>query len=342
MTHAKSAIVAFIMLLPVKLILADGLPGEYLLSNKWRQVFADHSPVDNPAMIMEEPYLKVRGALSFSSGDPARLWEMGATMPLGLYQAAGFSILGENGNDVVGYVFQNQNLQKASESRNNNFLFMASYAINPFGKISIGSNVNLAYQSNFGEPGWGLGADLGISYRISNHPDFGYHVIGLAYRNLFSPKVSAGTDMHYSAQIKTQYHASFFQSRMFVDYQICMSDLNSRAALFLENKKFDWDMELQVGVSPIPYLKIMAFTDINQWNDLGSFGLVFGVNMPHVNNGKELALHYQFRQNMQTDLLGSHSLYGSASLGVIGKSSMQCAWPTKGNMPSTIFTPELC
>lgn len=315
MTHAKSAIVAFIMLLPVKLILADGLPGEYLLSNKWRQVFADHSPVDNPAMIMEEPYLKVRGALSFSSGDPARLWEMGATMPLGLYQAAGFSILGENGNDVVGYVFQNQNLQKASESRNNNFLFMASYAINPFGKISIGSNVNLAYQSNFGEPGWGLGADLGISYRISNHPDFGYHVIGLAYRNLFSPKVSAGTDMPYSAQIKTQYHASFFQSRMFVDYQICMSDLNSRAALFLENKKFDWDMELQVGVSPIPYLKIMAFTDINQWNDLGSFGLVFGVNMPHVNNGKELALHYQFRQNMQTDLLGSHSLYGSAQLG---------------------------
>ena len=37
--------------------------------------------------------------------------------------------------------------------------------------------------------------------------------------------------------------------------------------------------------------------------------------MPHVNNGKELALHYQFRQNMQTDLLGSHSLYGSAQLG---------------------------
>ena len=55
-------------------------------------------------------------------------------------------------------------------------------------------------------------------------------------------------------------------------------DLNSRL-LILENK-FDWDMELQVGVSPIPNLKILAFTDINQWNDLGSFGLVFGVDMP--------------------------------------------------------------
>lgn len=315
MTHAKLGFVAFFLLLPVKLICADGLPGEYLLSDKWRQVFANQSPVDNPAIIMEEPYLKVRGTLSFSSGDPARLWELGATMPLGLYQAVGLSILGENGNDVVGYIFQDQNLQKAATSKNNNFLLMGSYAINPWGKFSIGSNLNLAYQSNFGEPGWGFGADLGISYRIINHPDFGYHLIGLAYRNLFSPKVSASADMPYSAQIKTQYHASFFQNRMFVDYQICMSDLNSRTAHFLENKKFDWDMELQLGVSPIPYLKLMAFTDINQWNDLGSFGLVFGVNMPNLNKGKELAFNYQFRQNMQTDLLGGHSLYASAQLG---------------------------
>jgi tetratricopeptide (TPR) repeat protein len=315
MTHAKSLCLAFCILLPVKLIYADGLPGEYLLSNKWRQVFANQSPVDNPAMIMEEPYLKVRGALSFSSGDPARVWELGATMPIRLYQTVGLTIMGENGNDVVGYVFQNQDLLKAGTTRNNNFLFMGSYAINPWGKISVGSNLNLVYQGNFGEPGWGLGADLGISYRITDHPDFGYHVVGIAYRNLFSPKVSASKDMPYSAQIKTQYHASFFKNRMFVDYQICMSDLNSRPSLFLDNRKFDWDMELQVGVSPIPYLKMMAFTDINQWNDLGSFGLVFGVNMPNVNMGKELAFHYQFRQNLQADLLGSHSLYGSAQLG---------------------------
>lgn len=315
MTHARSLFWAFCILLPVKLIYADGLPGEYLLSNKWRQVFANQSPVDNPAMIMEEPYLKVRGVLSFSSGDPARVWELGATMPIGLYQTAGLTIMGENGNDVVGYIFQGQDLLKAGTTRNNNFLFMGSYAINPWGKISVGSNLNLVYQGNFGEPGWGFGADFGISYRVINHPDFGYHVVGIAYRNLFSPKVSASKDMSYSAQIKTQYHASFFKNRMFVDYQICMSDLNSRPALFLENRKFDWDMELQVGVSPIPYLKMMAFSDVNQWKDLGSFGLVFGVDMPNVNMGKELAFQYQFRQNLQTDLLGNHSLYGSAQLG---------------------------
>ena len=104
MTHAKLGFVAFFILLPLKLICADGLPGEYLLSNKWRQVFANQSPVDNPAMIMEEPYLKVRGALSFSSGDPARLWELGATMPWGCIRPWVNS--GENGNDVVGYIFR--------------------------------------------------------------------------------------------------------------------------------------------------------------------------------------------------------------------------------------------
>ena len=65
MTHAKLGFVAFSFYMPLKLICADGLPGEYLLSNKWRQVFANQSPVDNPAMIMEEPYLKVRGRCRF-------------------------------------------------------------------------------------------------------------------------------------------------------------------------------------------------------------------------------------------------------------------------------------
>lgn len=317
MNFVKSVLLGIFILLQVKLISGDGLPGEYFLSNKWRQIFAGgYSPVDNPALITEEPYLRVRGVLSFSSADPARLWELGATMPLSLYQTVGISILGESGNDVVDYVFNDDEvLEKAGTSRNNNLLFMGSYAINPWGKISIGTNINLAYQGNFGEAAWGFGADLGISYRIMIHPEFGVHTVGLSYRNLFSPRVSTGKDVPYSAQLKTQYHASFFQNRFFVDYQLSMSDLNSRTALFRENKKFDWDMEFQVGVSPISYLKILAFTDINQWNDLGSFGLVFGVNMPMANRGKELAFLYQYRQNMQVDLLGSHSLYGSAQLG---------------------------
>ncbi|NLD99106.1 MAG: hypothetical protein GX640_04470, partial [Fibrobacter sp.] len=79
---------------------ADGLPGEYLLSDRWRQLFTVCSPLDNPALIMEEPYRTFRGVLAFSSGDPARLFEMGAVQPLGLYSTAAITLAGENGGTV--------------------------------------------------------------------------------------------------------------------------------------------------------------------------------------------------------------------------------------------------
>lgn len=316
MSFAKLIAIGSLFLFTAQPVYGDGLPGEYLLSDKWRQVFANQSPVDNPALIMEEPYLKVRGVLSFSSGDPARLWELGAIMPVNLFNTVGISILGESGSDVEGYLYREaDSLIKSGVTRNSNIFFMGSYAINPWGNVSVGTNLNVAYQGNFGDPTWGIGADIGISYRFMLNPNFGYHIVGFSYKNLFSPKMSISRNMPYSAQLKSQYHGSFLKNRLFLDYQLSMSDFNSRSALFIDNKKYDWDMELQVGVSPIPYLKVMAFTDINQWNDLGSFGLVFGVNMPNVNSGKELSFLYQYRQNLHTDLLGNHSLYSSAQLG---------------------------
>lgn len=295
--------------------LGDGLPGEYLLSDKWRQVFASQSPVDNPAFIMEESHLKVRGVFSFSSGDPARLWELGVVLPIDLYNTVGLTIMGESGHEVVGVSFNGSDLIENGKLNNNNLLFMGSYAINPWRKISIGTNLNLAYQGNFGEPEWGFGADLGVNYRITMHPLLGHHLVGLSYRNLFSPKINSAASMPFSSQIKTQYHASLWKNKLSIDWQISMSDINSQSMFFSGARRFDWDMEMQVGVSPVPNVKVIAFTDINQWNDLGSFGLVCGVNMPNANNGKELSFLYQYRQNIHTDLLGSHSLYSSAQFG---------------------------
>lgn len=304
-----------LVLFSFRLIYGDGLPGEYLLSDKWRQVFASQSPVNNPAFIMDEPYLKIRGVLSFSAGDPARIWEIGATLPLNLFNSVGFSILGENGNDVAGTVYRGGNFVDQGVERNNNFLLMGTYAINPWKKISVGTNINLAYQGNFGDPAWGVGVDLGITYHFMIHSDFGSHKLGLSYKNLYSPKVSSYARMPYSAQLKTQYHVSILDNRLFMDCGLSMSDLNSKTAMFVENRKFDWDMEMQFGVNPIPYLKVISFVSITQWKDIGSFGLVFGVDMPNVNKGKELSFLYQFRQNLYSDLMGAHSLYGAAQLG---------------------------
>ena len=43
---------------------ADGLPGEYYITQRWRDLLAGHSPATNPAFMTEENYFTTRMALS--------------------------------------------------------------------------------------------------------------------------------------------------------------------------------------------------------------------------------------------------------------------------------------
>jgi tetratricopeptide (TPR) repeat protein len=307
--------VGLVILSPLS-VFADGLPGEYLLSDKWRQAFSYCSPIDNPSLMMEEPYLTVRGVLGFSSGNSSGLWELGAVMPLNIYNTAAITLLGESGGIVNGASFVGDSLVASGSSSNNNLFFVSSYAFNPYGKFSLGVNINIAYQGNFGDPLWGFGADFGGSYRLLNHPDFGNHLVGMTYRNLLSPQMSKSEKMPYSSQLKAQYQALLFQKKLQLEYQFIITDFASRKEFFTEgNKKLDWDMALQVGIAPLPYMKVMTFTDINQWTHLGSFGFLIGFDLPYLNNGKELAVMYQYRQNLRTDIMGINSLYGKVQFG---------------------------
>ncbi len=197
---------------------------------------------------MEEPYRTFRGVLAFSSGDPARLFEMGAVQPLGLYSTAAITLAGENGGTVRNARIIGDSIVSGGSFSNNNLFFIGSYALNPFNKLSIGVNANIAYQGNFGAPGWGFGFDAGISYRLLYDPYFGHHIIGIAYKNLFSPFGNGKISMPYSSQIKMQYHVSFFRNRFNFDYQIAFNDLNSKNSFFVNgSKKIDWDMGFQIG-----------------------------------------------------------------------------------------------
>lgn len=73
---------------------ADGLPGEYYVTQRWRDLFAGHSPATNPAFMTEENYLTARMALSPTLQNTFFLIELGAILPIGLYQSAGISYLG--------------------------------------------------------------------------------------------------------------------------------------------------------------------------------------------------------------------------------------------------------
>ncbi|NLE00273.1 MAG: hypothetical protein GX640_10400, partial [Fibrobacter sp.] len=198
-----------------------------------------------------------------------------------------------------------------------NLFFIGSYALNPFNKLSIGVNANIAYQGNFGAPGWGFGFDAGISYRLLYDPYFGHHIIGIAYKNLFSPFGNGKISMPYSSQIKMQYHVSFFRNRFNFDYQIAFNDLNSKNSFFVNgSKKIDWDMGFQIGAEVIKNLRITAIADLNQETKLSSFGLVAGMDLQKLKNSRNLSFSYQYLQNLKTDLIGMHSLYTAARMGI--------------------------
>ncbi|MBD3346928.1 MAG: hypothetical protein GF401_17885, partial [Chitinivibrionales bacterium] len=43
---------------------AKGLPGEYLLTQRWRDIHSSYSPLTNAAFLIEEDYFSVRGAVA--------------------------------------------------------------------------------------------------------------------------------------------------------------------------------------------------------------------------------------------------------------------------------------
>jgi hypothetical protein len=161
---------------PLSHAAADGLPGEYLLSTRWRDLLSWHSPVTNPAFLPWEQVVTVRGAFAPTMQGAFHLWELGATVPLPLSQAVGATLVGESDGRIESSVFDEATGQLApgdNSVSNSNFFIMISYAKEFLQRLSFGANVNIAYQSNFGDGVGGAGLDLGCVYRFRPHPRLG-------------------------------------------------------------------------------------------------------------------------------------------------------------------------
>ena len=295
-------------------VYADGLPGEFLLSDQWRTFFKYFSPITNPALMMEQVYTSIRGVGCVSPDEASKLWEVGATVPLGLYNSVGLTIVGENGRNVTG--FANESFRDSTTVSNNNFLFMASFASNPVGKLCVGVNINGAFQENFGDnPSFGLGIDLGVSYRLLYHPLFGFHLVGFTFQNVVAPNLNLNEKMPHSSQIKGLYHAAFLHNKLELDLQCDVTDFMSKAESYLKEKKVEWDMFIQAGFWPLPYFALRAFTDYGDSRKIEYLGLGLEINVPQVNGGRDCSVLYQYRNELSSNLQPSHSLYFRADVG---------------------------
>ncbi len=295
----------------------DGLPVEYLLSHQWRNLFLHHSPLTNPALISEQHYLSVRGALSVAPESIARLWEAGIVIPVRRYQTAALTLVGENGMPVDGgrfnetgeYVFEETNLS------NDNTFIMLTYAATPMHRLALGANLNVLYQSNFGDPRTSPGLDIGAFYPLLHHSFLGTHGIGVAARNYLFFSVNPDIERVRATQLNATLHSSFLEHRVELDIQADVSDLLSKKIDFPDEEQIpEWDVFFQGGVWLLRAFTVHGFAGIGQ-RRLEHWGLCFGINLPSFNAGRDLAAAWQLRHEMEGDLRPSHTMYCRADFG---------------------------
>jgi len=327
-------------------VIGAGLPGEYVLNQRWRDLFTPYSPLTNPALLTEENYLSVRGAFTqiLPGLDAFNFWETGVTAPIGLDQSVGFSWLGEDDGEVRQYVSRSTGEISDSSytaSSNTNSFFTASYAYNIWRALSVGANVNFAYQSNFGKPLMGLGLDLGLTYRVLLHPVLGTHILGLAAQNLIPPAMSSsniisfGDTGSFSRNLRVSWLSSYWENRIVygVDYNVRDFLSNVKEFRSSDSVNLQYDLNYRLGFNILRFINVFglagqtmpAFTKhyldflgfvpglapgfkFNYW------GLALGVNVPHVNNGRDFSFMYQFMSliDNNNDVMSppaSHSFY---------------------------------
>jgi len=310
--------------------MADGLAGEYLLTQRWRDMIAHHSPLTNAALMTEENYIATRFAFAPILAGAFKHFELGAVVPIGLYQSVGVTVLGSpEGFVEKGQEMGNGQLTAGDSSLSNlNSFFMLSYAWHFWNKLSAGINLNFAYSSSFGEPTMGTGLDIGLTYRLFRHALIGDHLIGLSTVNLIAPSMGKSpvpnfkSTGQYSRDIKLSWLGNYWEKRLESALDIDIKDFWAAKDEFKLNnnglslaKKLEWDINLKVGAWLLRMAKLYLQFGFDE-DAIDYWGLAFGINVPSVNSGRDLEILYQYNvmTEAQNDATG-HTVYARVDFG---------------------------
>lgn len=322
---------AFFCLMLAGTVMSQALPGEYLLTSRWRDLFAQYSPLTNPALLTEENYASFRGAFSDIEPGGFKFWEMGLTYPIGLDQSVGFTWLAEDDGNVSQYSTDAQgevvlNGAPTTSSSNLNSFFTGTYAYNIWGGLSIGANVNFAYQSNFSDgtsgakPLIGLGLDLGLTYRAILDPLWGTHLLGLAMQNVIAPAMSSTNILDlsnqnaYSRNLRLSWYSTYWEHRIESGLDFNFKDILANVNEFRssDSVNLQYDLNYRLGFYILRFINIYGLTGFSKYG-FDYWGFAAGVNVPQVNNGRDFSFIYQFLSlsNPQTEIVTpmSHSFY---------------------------------
>ncbi len=309
-------------------VLADGLPGEYMLTQRWRDVHAPYSSLSNPAFIAEENYVSGRLAFAPVLGGAFKLWEVGLNYPLSLYHTASFSMLVESDGKVTQDIENDQGGLTPSSVPglgNSNFVFSVGYAWHLWNQIVVGANLNFAYQSNFSDPLKGTGIDLGATYHLLKHPLIGEHLLGVATQNLIAPTMGHswvpewGSTSAYARNLRLSWNSRYWENRVENYMDLCVKDFITTANSFNDDisylEQIEWDLNWRVGVWAMRMFKAYLMFGFDE-SVLDYWGLALGANMPAFNLGRDLSAFYQY--NIMTEDgndATTHTFYVKADFG---------------------------
>lgn len=307
----------FFLLFPV-MSKASGLTSEYLLSDQWRGILRFYSPVTNAAFLTDCNYPSIKGVYSIASDAPSRLWENEISFPIGLYRSVALSIVGENGYPVQNYsddfLSDPENAKTGDPQHNDNYSLFLSWASNPAGHFSYGINVKYLYMNNFGSPDNDISFDLGCTYRIINHPFFGYHRTGLSIINCYPAKANSSSSMRYPSDLSFQYMINLFNSKLLLQSKVDLHDIFSSNVL-KKHQPPQSSSYFQFIFNTIPLISLSSGFQLSNFEKLSNWCLGFMVRAPQFNSGRDLSIVYQITNFTSRSLQANHSFFYTFEFG---------------------------
>jgi len=251
---------------------ADGLPGEFILTQRWRDLLMEHSALSNPAFLAAEPSGVARGAYATTVGGAFRLWEVGATLPVGLRHTVGVSWVGEDDGDIESAGFDAQSgemLSSGASVSNQNHFGLISYAINPIDRLALGVSVSVLRFGNFGKPSMGYGLDCGATYTL---PQWGFldkNMAGLMLQNLVAPKLGDGALGTVSPAARLSWLVSLWNERIESGLELSVKDFFAKSSDFSGDvsffKRMEPDVTYRLGAWIARAVKVYGLVGPDYW-----------------------------------------------------------------------------
>jgi len=183
----------YIMSISVTLLLiastyaGHGLSNEVFINKQWRDLETPRSVLVNPSFAAYCNWITISSALSMTQLNRFYLASLQGIIPLTplAYRShtVGFGYIGYTSGKFDRTVWERNRISREEDcNKYSEHYGTISYSMQPFPSLAVGSNINLSYQNNFGNPIIDGAFDLGASYVIDN-VNLGKHVFGICFQN---------------------------------------------------------------------------------------------------------------------------------------------------------------